>query len=300
MLLPLTTLHSSYKVTHPFRVPYHAGSMLRGVLGRSLRSVACTSDPTCAAACATPDGCAYSRLFDPPSRPNSQQAARFGASSSPPPPLIPLIPITGGQLLEPGDEVAFGLRCLGNLPTADADVLLSALERLDERALADEGGRVRFVSAGFAGHRGRVLEIGESPPRAGRATITFETPAWLAHDKHLALDLDFPNFFRAAWRRLSVLAELYGEHSTSDDETFRRLDAIAAGVATISRDLRPLRWERRSDESGKRHKMEGLAGAITFAGPVGAFGSVLAAAEQVHVGKSTSFGLGRIRASFDD
>ena len=131
-----------------------------------------------------------------------------------------------------------------------------------------------------------------------RLTVAFDTPAWLVHDKRLALDLDFLHLFRATWRRLSVLSALYGEPTAGDDDAFRRLDALAAEVTTVERHLRPLRWERRSDESGQRHRMEGIVGTISFAGPVGAFRSVIAGAELAHLGKSTSFGLGRVRATF--
>ena len=298
MRLPHTTLHAQYTITSPFRMPYHAGSMLRGVLGRSLRAVACASSSSCATTCAAPAACAYHRLFDPPPRVNSPHAARHGASVTPPPPLIPLIPATGGQLLCAGAEMAFGLRCLGRLSAADSDLLLRALERLDERSLSGEQGRVRFLSAGFVGGRDQALDVGESPQATGRLSLAFETPAWLERKGQLALDLDFPQLLRAAWRRLSTVADLYGEPGPADEETFRRLDALAAQVATLSRDLRALRWERQSDETGARHKMEGLIGSVEFAGPVGAFRSVLAAAQRVHLGKATSFGLGRLRATF--
>lgn len=304
MHLPLSTLHAVYRVTHPFRVPYHAGSMLHGALGRALLAV--TGSPSPTSATLNPSSLdtlpethpAISRLFKPAPRPDLPTAVRFGAADSPPPPVAPLIPPAGGQRLEAGAEFAFGLRCFGELGAADVDILLRALEQFAECPLADEGGRVRLVSAGFVGARQRVLVVDETEGTEERLAVRFETPAWLVHEGRLALDLSFTQLFRAAWRRLAVLAALYGEEGGSDEETFRRLDALSREVTTVRRELRPLRWERSSDLKGQRHRMEGLVGTIEFAGPLGAFRSVMAAAEKVHLGKATSFGLGRVRAEY--
>ena len=66
MRLPYSELQATYRVLTPFRLPYHAGSLVRGILGRSLRLASCTATPACAAACNDPETCAYSILFDPP------------------------------------------------------------------------------------------------------------------------------------------------------------------------------------------------------------------------------------------
>ena len=59
--------------------------------------------------------------------------------------------------------------------------------------------------------------------------------------------------------------------------------------------LRSLRWEQLSLERGDRHPMQGLVGWVAFEGEMGALLPVLRMAEVTHVGKATSFGLGRMR-----
>lgn len=63
--------------------------------------------------------------------------------------------------------------------------------------------------------------------------------------------------------------------------------------------LRPLRWERLSEERGARHLMCGLVGDAVFEGQVGELLPMLAMAEVAHLGKSTSFGLGRVHVDLD-
>ncbi len=66
MRLAVTDLHATYNVVTPFTLPHHSGSLLRGVLGRALRSVACArTEGPCAAACQSPTDCVYTHLFDP-------------------------------------------------------------------------------------------------------------------------------------------------------------------------------------------------------------------------------------------
>ena len=60
------------------------------------------------------------------------------------------------------------------------------------------------------------------------------------------------------------------------------------------RRLRLVRWERLSVERDARHPMHGLVGSLDLEGDVGALLPWLRWGEIVHVGKATSYGLGRM------
>ena len=127
--------------------------------------------------------------------------------------------------------------------------------------------------------------------------VTFDTTTWIEHDGKLVKDLTFSGLFRAISRRLTTVCALYGELGADQEEAFARLDALADEVKTVDANLRPLRWERLSEERGVRHLMCGLMGWAVFEGEVGELLPMLAMAEVAHVGKSTSFGLGRVRVN---
>lgn len=290
MKLFVTEFWASWAVTEPFGLPHHSGSLLRGVLGRALRSASClATGGSCASECREPERCAYSRLFDPP-LPDPLPHPLLGGATRAPQPMIPLFPPPGAAKLAAGDRLRLGARVLGRARGDDLDRLRRACERVGEFPLGREGGRVALEEFTFRGQREREIEVSAAPPGAGAITVDLETPAWIERGGKLEADLDFPALFTQAYRRLTTLAALYGELAPSDDEDFRRLRGLAPEVRAVEKDWRVVRWERRSEETGARHPMRGMLGRGRFDGPVGAFGGVLRGAEVVHIGKGTSFG----------
>lgn len=294
MKLPVTELEASYRPTGDFRLPYHSGSLLRGVLGRALRQTGCAAplDP-CRAACARPGSCTYSRLFDPPVPDPLPHRLLRGATEAPPP-LLPLIPRPGET---DADPLVLGVRVLGTLADDDIDRLLAALEQIAAFGLGIARARVKVEHVRRTHEPNRTVEIAPGEPGDGALQITFETPAWLAVKGrlHTAEDLDFPSLFRHVYRRLTTLSALYGELRPEDDARFSELYHLAASVRTTGADLRALRWERHSLERDARSPMMGLLGSLRFEGPVGVFRPLFEAAALTLVGKYTSHGLGRIR-----
>ena len=106
---------------------------------------------------------------------------------------------------------------------------------------------------------------------------------------------DFSTLFHHAYGRLTTLCALHGELTPDDDDAFQALRALAPEVQTVERRLRPLRWQRRSETRDEVHPMMGLIGELSFEGRLGPFLPALQAAALVHLGKSTSHGLGRAR-----
>jgi len=197
--------------------------------------------------------------------------------------------------LAAGDALGFGVRELGDLDDDDEKRLVSALEGIAEVPLGTERGQASFEAVTRPGRRNRELRLDDTPDAGGRLRVIFETPAWLEQRKKLVEDLTFSLLFRAIYRRLTMVGALYGELGEGHETEFARLDALATDVKTVDAKLRPLRWERLSEERGERHGMCGLMGFAVFEGKVGTFLPVMRMAEMAHVGKGTGFGLGRVR-----
>jgi len=316
-----TDFHASYSVAKPFTLPHHTRSMLRGVLGRALRQTGCAVVVTaCVGACARPEACTYARLFDP-LMPSPAPHRFLQGGTRAPPRLIPLLPAMGKAHLPPddtsaprhedhpaqvflakNDRMTFGVRVLGELDDATDKCLMSALEGMETFPLGAEKGQVKLEST--TRHRTRTWPDGaEGAPTAGsRVRVTFTTPAWIEHDGRLVKDLTFSRLFRAISRRVTTVGALYGElgaDQPDQEETFVRLDALAGEVKTVETRLVRLQWVRHSEESGARHPMHGFTGYAVFEGEVGELWPSLNMAEVAHVGKSTSFGLGRVRVDVE-
>lgn len=302
MLLCTTDFQATYRVVTPFKLPYHSGSLLRGLFGRALRRTGCVrAEGACAGACERPGECHYARLFDPtvPS-PSPHRFLHPGAEA--PPRVLPLLPPMGGVALAKGDSLSFGARVLGPLDDEAERRLLGALEAIAELPIGTDGGRVELDALTRQGRRNREVgwqAEGAAEQGSMRVRVTFETPAWIEHEKRVVAEVPFRVLFRALYRRVSVLGALYGELGEGHEGAFARLDALASGVRGVGSALRLLRWERLSEERGARHWMRGVTGAAVFEGVLGELMGVLGLGEVVHVGKSTGFGLGRLRVERD-
>ncbi len=67
----------------------------------------------------------------------------------------------------------------------------------------------------------------------------------------------------------------------------------AQDVKAKKRDLSWYDWERYSARQDVRMKMGGILGSVTFSGDLAEFMPFILLGEHLHVGKGTSFGLGK-------
>ncbi|HWP57257.1 MAG TPA: CRISPR system precrRNA processing endoribonuclease RAMP protein Cas6, partial [Candidatus Acidoferrales bacterium] len=127
-----------------------------------------------------------------------------------------------------------------------------------------------------------------------RLTIEFVTPLRVVYRERLATDLTFQVLLRNLLRRVAHLSYF---HCGGDPSAvaFKEWIELAQGVRTARRELRWFDWERYSSRQRTAMRLGGLVGRVTFTGRLGPFRALLAAGEVTHVGKGTSFGLGRYR-----
>ena len=297
MRLPYSELWTTFRVTRPFWHPNQAGSLWRGVLGRSLRRAGCLRTPACEEPCAEPGRCAYSRLFDP-LVPQPAPHRLLRGQHEAPPPLLPLVPIGCGRTFEVGERVELGVRCLGTLDSEDLERLRGTFAGLTELPLGRDGGRVELLAQRPPQHAVLASEpLATLPPHPEslRARIEFMTPTWIEHQQQLHPELDFPVLLTHGVRRLTVLSALYGSWTAADDAAVPHLRALAASVRTVSQDVQPLHFDRHSRERDQRHPLHGFLGSLTVEGPLAPLWPYLQMIALSHVGKATSFGLGRLR-----
>ncbi len=295
MRLVATDVLARYDVVGAFRLPFHAGSLLRGVIGRSLRAAGCARRPACEMECEARYQCTYARFFDPPGSDPPAHAFLRGQTRVPQP-LIPIFPEPGQVHFEKGQKFSIPLRILGLFRPGEFEILLAALEGVSGFELGPEGGIVAFQGATMQGRREAPIAVDGDFSGIKRVQVVFETPAWLEFRGRLMETITFQNFFRSIYRRLTVLCALYGVPDDGDGSEFSRLDGLAESIAVVEQDVKALIWQRRSLARERDNPMQGIIGRVVFEGrELGAFLPVLRLAEKTHIGKATSHGLGRIR-----
>ncbi len=125
----------------------------------------------------------------------------------------------------------------------------------------------------------------------GGVAFTFLTPTRIKFNGRFILDLDFHHLVRNLLRRVWNLS--YFHCGKTLDIDFKALIEKAEKVRTVKRDLSWFDWERYSARQDSRMKLGGFVGSVVFEGDLGEFMPFLELGEIVHVGKGTSFGLGR-------
>jgi CRISPR-associated endoribonuclease Cas6 len=266
--------------------------------------------------------CAFPYVFDTPV---PEDAARLRKYPAAPHPFVFLPPLEEKTLYRPGETLAFDLTLIGK-GTDFLPYFIYTFERLGERRGLGKGrGRFAVESVTWLSSEGKEVLIYDgdsktlrntfraitvqdlllrtchfalrtchfalSPLHFPLCTLHFLTPTRLVYAEALTPAPDFHILIRALLRRLSNLA--YFHCGTELDVDFRGLIAAAEQIETVNSDLSWYDWERYSARQDARMKLGGFVGRVTYRGDLQPFLPLLRLGEVVHVGKGTSFGLGK-------
>jgi hypothetical protein len=128
-----------------------------------------------------------------------------------------------------------------------------------------------------------------------RLKITLDTPLRLKFQNQIKEDLPFHILVRAALRRISSLFTCYAGEEPNID--YKGLLERAAKIQIIDNRLGWYDWERYSNRQKQRMKLGGITGSVEYEGKLMEYLTVFEACSKLHLGKNTSFGLGKIRMS---
>jgi hypothetical protein len=119
-----------------------------------------------------------------------------------------------------------------------------------------------------------------------------ETPLRLKQDNKLNADLPYHVLVRAALRRISSLFAVYGDGDPPLD--YKGLVSGAEQVGIAENHLHWFDWSRYSARQDRRMFMGGIMGSITYDGVPADSVPLVRLGARLHLGKATSFGLGRV------
>ncbi len=301
-------------------LPSYKGSTLRGGFGYAFRRVVCAIKSKDCTGCLLKEKCVYSYIFETPPPPDTKIMRKYTSAAHP---FVIEPPPERRRGYKPGDEISFGLTLIGRA----IDYLPYFIYTFDELGriglgkgkakyelktvktipTLEKGGRGDLETSGtIYDSETKTLktfnpqslsisfnhsDLSPASPHS-HLTLSFETPARIVYNGHLTLDLEFHILIRNLLRRLSLLYYFHcgGEPSEWD---FKGIIKKAEEVQVKSKSLRWHDWERYSARQDSRMKMGGFVGEIAFEGDIGPFMPLIKAGEVLHVGKGTSFGLGK-------
>ncbi len=293
----------SCRITAGAMLPEFKGSTLRGGLGHALKRIACALRRQNCHGCLLEANCAYAFLFE-----TRLCKGEFLTTPSRPHPYVLIAPDTPKRYWAEDEEFSFGVTLFGPalhfLPH-----LVFAVQEMGKSGIgkgAREGnGRFLLESVRHGNaeiYKGGILDTSQPAPQlrlsleepeAERIVLTCQAPVRLKHNNRFQADLPFHLVIRAALRRISTLEASYGEGEPRLD--YKGLSARATNVRCISAEGQWEEIERYSNRQKRSMLIGGVKGRMVYQGQgLGEFLPVLRYSEAVHLGKQTSFGLGRI------
>jgi hypothetical protein len=190
---------------------------------------------------------------------------------------------------------------------------------VDGEGLVYRGDTRRLVGVGRSVSLGAMAQ--EHAGEVQGVEIVLLTPTRLKYGRKLTDQLEFYVLFRALLLRMALLTLCHGSGGrlplpSGDDVEARavvqyfyrdaRLEATsrqriwaaleeAKQIVVERSELQWYDWERYSARQDTRMKLGGVVGRVHYKGPLTGFLPYLRFGEFVHVGKSTSFGLGKMQ-----
>lgn len=277
-------------------LPLFKGSTLRGGFGHALKRIVCALRRQECATCLLAGSCAYAFLFevkDNPRRPH---------------PYVLVPPDDPKRIFEPNDSFTFQFILFGRANDYLPHIVY-AVKEMGENGLGKKSSAEGCFALEKIFQAGEIIYAGEtlhtpsslrplsltdfSGPMNGRLALSCLTPLRLKYTNELQDSLPFHVVIRAALRRISTLEAAYGPGEPDLD--YRGMVSRAFKVDTVAADCRWQDIERYSNRQKSAMFFGGVQGRIVYAGEhLAEFMPLLRYCEVTHLGKQTSFGLGKI------
>jgi hypothetical protein len=285
-------------------LPVFKGSTLRGALGHSLKQTTCALKRQDCANCMLATNCGYAFLFE----------VKTGNAAHRPHPYVFEPPLEDWRFRDKGGSLEFAITLFGKANDYLPHIVYAIREMgqigLGKKKVGDGRFSLESVRQGDQIiYEGTTLQSPTDLPdltleaASGLAVtkimLSCSTPLRLKYDNQLQNGLPFHLLIRAALRRISSLEAAYGNGEPPLD--YKGLVAKATDVQMISSTCRWVEIERYSNRQKTSMFIGGILGETLYHGEnLSEFIPFLRYCEAVHLGKQTSFGLGRIQVGIQE
>lgn len=295
-------------------LPSFTGTTIRGGFGYQFKKIVCLKkELKSCKECALKKVCAYAYIFETSPHEESEKLKKI---QDIPRPFVIEPPERGKRLYKKGEKIEFNLVLIGKgidyLP-----YFIFTFKELGKKGLGRDRGKffLEKVSVPLNPDEKELKTIYEGKEdalsgsfqiwdlsflmrnrkfeRSDELVLNFITPVRIKHNGKLIKDLEFHHIIRALLHRISALSYFHcGEELNLD---FKEFIERAEGIKKLESDLKWDEIERFSTRQKSRMKLGGLVGKVKFKGDFQEYLPFLLLGEQVHIGKSCTFGFGKFR-----
>jgi CRISPR-associated endoribonuclease Cas6 len=291
-------------------LPPYKGSALRGAFGYALKKIACPFKDRNCADCILKSNCIFAYVFEtsiPKDDPN------YKKYKTAPHPYIIIPPITENNYFPPKTQLSFDFILIGKA-NEYLSYLIYAFLKMGKIGIGRKKGKFKVINVEACFKDNSTKEIYN--PKQDRielynnkinypdadeefsedeVVITLETPTRIKEKGDLlSLNIPFKLFIERLCERAALLSFYHCDAEETDYKDFLK---GAEKIKIKENALKWYDWERYSARKG-RMKLGGLVGNITYAGKLDKFLPLLTIGQYIHVGKATTFGLGKYRVNY--
>lgn len=291
-------------------LPYYKGSTFRGVFGHAMKKVVCVLKRQECRQCLLNQRCVYTLVFETSDFTKPPEGSKI---ASVPHPFVIEPPLMTQTHFAEGSAFDFHLILFGevnhNLP-----YFIYAFDQMGKlgigRRIKGKRGQFALDTVKVNGqviysnddqtlktsdplHSLNLSEPKDCPEETFRLRLVLETPLRFKFGNRLMADLPFHVLVRVMLRRISALFNCYGAGELPLDYQglVRRAEAVRMADST----LEWFDWRRYSQRQERGMLMGGVMGSVTYEGKIGEYMPLIDFCTKVHLGKQTSFGLGKVR-----
>jgi hypothetical protein len=292
-------------------LPAYKGSTFRGVFGHALKKVTCALKQKECDKCLLQQSCLYSLVFEAPHSTNKNSNPRF---PTPPHPFVIEPPLTSQTHYPDGSYLKYNLLLFGEYNTK-LPYFIYAFDCMGKIGI---GKRIKGMRGKFSlkrvqsddqliyeNHECKVKipdtlqslsfnDLNNIPGESKRLRLNLHTPLRLKFRNQLQAELPFHILVRATLRRISSLFFYYGNGEPSFD--YKSLIHEANQIQIVDSDLKWIDWRRYSNRQDQAMLMGGITGSIVYEGKLSKYLPLIKICSKVHLGKQSTFGLGKITA----
>ena len=308
-------LYGKYKfcccLDNTANLPAYKGSTFRGILGHALKKVVCALKQQDCDQCLLQQSCLYSLVFETPQSTTKKNNPRF---PTPPHPFVIEPPLTSQTHYPEGSYFKSNLLLFGEY-NSKLPYFIYAFDCMGKIGIGKRinGKRGKFTLKKvlyddqliYKSNEHKVkmpdalqslsfIDLNNISGEKKRIKLELHTPLRLKFRNHLQAELPFHIFVRAMLRRISSLFFYYGNGEPSFD--YKNLIHEANQIQIVDSSLKWFDWRRYSNRQDQALLMGGITGSIVYEGNMAKYLPLIEVSSKIHLGKQSTFGLGKISA----
>lgn len=294
------------KIEEPIIFPTYKGSVLRGAFGRNLKRISCLNkeEKDCLN-CIFKKGCVYFYLFE--NGIQNEESQFLENIKFRPHPFIIEPPLTEKNEYSKGETLSFNIILIGLRTDSYLPFIISALIKMGEYGLYKTGEgkfileRIETIDSKtiytlkeglilYKDNDSDLLKEKIHRKKFNKIEINFLTPTRILHRGKYSSNINFYIFMKSILHRFITLSSLYNNFEVNIDKDILSKSKL---IEIESSNINWYDWETFSGRQKTEIKLGGVIGKIIYSGDITPFLSLITIGKHIHIGKNTSYGLGK-------